>query len=169
MSAAPVLFNWDGEAMVPLRPQHADRVFVVGERYPLVVHEDRSAVSHRHFFACVREAFTNLSDGIATEFATPDHLRKRALVETGHYTERRLVASSPAEARKVAAFIRAGDDYAVVSVAGSIVVERKAKSQSHQAMPKGEFQKSKTDVLDYLSSLIGVTPETLNANAERAA
>lgn len=167
--AAPVHFRWDGEAMVPLRPAHADKVFVVGETYPLVVNEDRSANSHKHYHACVNEAWRNLPDHMAVEFATPDHLRKAALVETGYYTERRLICSSPGEARKVAAFMRAGEEYAIISVAGCAVIERKPKSQSYRAMPKGEFQKSKTDVLDYLAKLIGVETAALEDNARHAA
>ena len=66
-------------------------------------------------------------------------------------------------------FVRAGDDFAVISVAGNAVVERRARSQSHRAMPKGEFQRSKDAVLDFISKLIGVDTQTLEANAARAA
>jgi hypothetical protein len=168
--APPIACLWDGEAFVPRGrfAAVADRHYVVGEVYPMIVQEDRSSVSHRHYFACINEVFKNLPDEMAVQFATAEHLRKWALVSTGWYEERRLVLSTSAEARKVAAFLRT-DDYAVISVAGCVVIERKAKSQSMRAMPKGGFQKSKTDVLDFLSNLIGVTTETLASNAERAA
>lgn len=168
---APITYTWNGEAMEPLRRFHnvVNRDFVVGETYTLVEESERSEVSHRHFFASIRETWLNLPDHLATEFATPEHLRKRALIETGHYDERRLVASSPEEARKIAAFMGGGDDFAVVSVAGNVVIERKAKSQSRRNMRKAEFQKSKDDVLGYCDQLLGVERGTVAKESGRAA
>lgn len=153
--------------MVPL-PRFArvcDRQFVVGETYTLVAHEERSAASHRHYFACIRDAWMNLPDHIAVEFSTPESLRKRALIDAGFYDERRLVASSPAEARKIAAFLKPLDDFAVVSVAGNVVIERKAKSQSVRSMGKKTFSESKDAVLNVLANMIGVSPDELGRAA----
>jgi hypothetical protein len=164
---SPQFFTWDAEhsVMIPKRKSFADRAYVDGETYRLGVIEERSVNSHNHLFACVAECWMNLPDDKALEFSTPEALRKHALIMTGHREERRLVCSSPAEARKVAAFIQPRDDYAIISVNGPIVIEWRAKSMSKKAMGGPTFQRAKTDVLDFLSAMIGVTPETLAKNA----
>jgi hypothetical protein len=171
---APLTYAWDGEAMKPLArfTRLADKQFVVGETYMLGIHEERSAVSHRHYFSCIREAWLNLPDNLALEYTSEDRLRKRALIATGWFTERRLVMPTPAEARKVVSFMmQRADDATLFSVAGSIVIERTARSQRTGAggMKKAEFQKSKTDVLEWISALIRVDLKTLAANATAAA
>lgn len=147
--------------MVPRRKFLADRAYVDGEEYRLGVIEERSVNSHNHFFAMVAETWANLPDDKAMEFPTPEALRKHALIMTGYREERKLVCSSPAEARKVAAFIRPHDDYAIVSVNGPVVIEWRAKSMSKKAMGGPTFQKAKSDILDFLSAMIGVTPNQL--------
>lgn len=161
----PQVFLWDASAsvMVPRRKNLADRTYVDGEEYRLGVIEERSANSHNHLFACVADAWLNLPDDQALNFPTPDALRKHALIMTGHREERKLVCSSPNEARKVAAFIRPHDDYAIISVSGPIVIEWRAKSMSRKAMGGPTFQKTKTDVLDYISGMIGVTSAQLES------
>jgi hypothetical protein len=100
--SAPIPFTWDGDAMVPLArfAKLADKQFVVGLTYPLAVQEERSGISHKHYFARVHDLWLNLPDAIATEWATSDMLRKHALIMTGWHKERRVALSSPAEARK---------------------------------------------------------------------
>jgi hypothetical protein len=167
----PVIFTWDGEAMVPL-PRLArvcDKQFVVGETYPLAVQEDRSVNSHRHYFASITEAWRNLPEHYAERFPTSEHLRKWALVKAGYADERSIVCASKAEAQRVGAFIKPMDDFAVVIVNEATVKVFTAKSQSTRAMGKAVFQDSKTAVLDLLSSMVGVTPAELAANAEKAA
>lgn len=61
--------------------------------------------------------------------------------------------------------MQSGDDFSVISVAGNVVIERKAKTQSVRGMPNGDFKQSKQDVLDYLARIIGVTTEALASNA----
>lgn len=163
MTDRPTFCTWDGDSFTPLPrfKRQADELFVVGEVYPLVVQEERSRRSHNHYFACIEKAWENLPDALAMEFPTPEHLRKRALIATGFFDERRLALSSPAEARKTAAFLKPADDFALISVAGNVVIERKAKSQRVRAMGKKIFQESKTKVLEIVSSMIGTTPETL--------
>lgn len=166
---APLIFNWDGEAMVPVHPRLADKQFVVGERYPLVVNETRSRQSHDHFFASVDSAWMNLPEDQAEHYKTSEHLRKYALIRAGYADERSLVCANRAEALRVAAFIEAGDDYAVVTVKSATVTEYKAKSQSLRAMGKEAFQDSKQKVLDIVSAMIGVEAATLHSHAKDAA
>lgn len=163
MTVAPVPMRWDGEAMAPLPnfARIADQRFVVGEVYAMAPVEDRSAASHRQYFAAVNEAFHSLPERLTMEFASADALRKRALIMTGHRNASVTVCMFKTEAKRVAALMQQDDEFAVVVVDGKTVTRLTAKSQSMPAMKKEEFQKSKDDVLGYLADLIGVAPEDL--------
>lgn len=165
----PQVFDWDGEAMVPRRPGIADSHYVVGETYCLVPHEDRSMRSHRFYFASVKEAWQNLPEDLAERFATPDHLRRYALIKAGYRDERTFVAPSKASAVEFAAFVRPMDDYAFVTVREAVVTVYTAKSQSVKAMGRDEFRASLDKVLDIVAGMIGTSRDTLAANADRAA
>jgi hypothetical protein len=170
MSAPPPLqFEWDGEAMRPLHQNLADRHFVVGERYQLEVREDRSSASHRHYFSCIAEAHNNLPDHLVEQLPTSEHLRKYALIKTGHADRDSIVCASKAEALRVAAFVRPMNEFAVVTLEGASVTVWTAKSQSIRAMGKAAFEKSKSDVLDFVASLIGTDSATLQRHTNEAA
>lgn len=168
---APIPFAWTDDGVMKPLPHFArlaDKAFVIGEIYRLSVIEERSNTSHRHYFACIREAWLNLNDELALEYTSEERLRKRALIATGWFTERRLITSSPAEARKIVNFMmQRSDDGTLFSVAGNVVIERTARSQRTGAggMKKAEFQKSKTDVLEWIAALIRVDLHTLAENA----
>ena len=159
MNAAPLNFQWAGEAMVPTA--HSRRLlnehFVVGERYQFVVHEERSQASHNHYFALLKEAWQNLPEAWADKLPTQEHARKFALIATGYCDIRTTAAPSRSAALKIAAFVKPMDDFAVVDVLpeSPVVRVRTAKSQSKRAMGKAEFQKSKDDVLAYLARIGG--------------
>lgn len=159
----PLPFRWTGEGFEPLPgfAKVADRQFVVGERYILAAIEDRSNASHRHEFAWLREAWLNLPEKIAEQYASAEHLRKAALIEAGFYHESVIDAGTNAAALRVAAFIKAMDEFSVVIVRGPVVVRRWAKSQSYRSMPKDEFQRSKTAIMEVIADMIGVTPDQL--------
>lgn len=165
-SVPPIPCQWDGEAFKPVGRWsiQADRHFVVGQVYPLEVREDRSAASHRAYFAAVNEAFKNLPEAVAERFPTPDSLRRFALIRTGHRDERSIACASKAEALRVAAFVRPMDDCAVVTVTGSLVTVYTARSQSMRSMDKATFQRSKDDVLAYLAQMLGTTARELAAS-----
>lgn len=167
MTAVPFYYTWDGEAMIPLpRFQKAcDAAFVAGERYKLEPIEERSALSHRHYFAAVNDAWLNLRETEAERFATSEHLRKWALIKAGYHDERTIVCSSKAEAHRLAAFIKPMDEYAVVLVFDATVRAYTAKSQSLRAMNRKDFQESKDKVLAILSDMIGVKPAELEGAA----
>lgn len=168
MSAPPPIpMQWDGESFRPASPhwaRQADRHFVVGQTYPLEVREDRSAASHRAYFAAVNEAHKNLPDELAERFPTPDALRRFALIRTGHRDERSIACASKAEALRVAAFVKPMDYCAVVTVVGALVTVYTARSQSMRAMDRATFQKSKDDVLRYLAEMLGTTPRELQSS-----
>ena len=172
MTDRPVQFQWDGEAMVPANRFWAgvcDKQFVVGERYTLAEHHERSGNSHRHYFAEVKTAWDNLPEDQAERFPTPEHLRAYALIKTGWHDKADFVASSKAEALRMAAFLRPIDEYSIVLVKDNIVSRFTAKSQAYRAMNKKDFQASKDAVLDYVSGLCGISVEELNTNTDQAA
>jgi hypothetical protein len=167
----PLPYSWDGSVMRPLAAfaALAAESFGVGEVVALAPPELRSSPSHRHYFACIREAWVNLPEKYAQRFATDEHLRKYALIKTGFRDERSIVCTSKAEARRVAAFVRPIDDYAIITVEGRLIVQFTAKSQSAAAMGKSQFQASKEAVLGILADMIGVDPTTLADAADRSA
>ncbi len=159
--------RWDGESFIPVKAHAriADANFVVGETYVLEPVEERSGISHRHYFAAIRDAWSNLPEAAVLQHPSPENLRKTALIKTGYADRRDIVASSKAEALRLAAFIRPMDAYAIVTVTGCVVTVWTARSQSLRAMPNGEFQRSKTAVLEYCATLIGVTVRELEKAA----
>ena len=167
----PILCQWTGETFTPQKrfARVCDRAFVIGEEYPLIVHENVSAASRGHFFACLTEAWRNLPEDRAEEFSTVEMLRKKALIRCGFADERSIVCASKAEAQRVGAFIRPMDEYAIVIVSECVVKVFTAKSQSLRAMGKQPFQASKTAVLDYVAGLCGVTTDDLKRNAGQSA
>jgi hypothetical protein len=153
---APQLFCWDGEAMRPA-PRFAkacDDAFVVGEVYRMEVQEQRSLVSHRHYFATLNDIFMSLPEGTDERIASVEHLRKFALIRCGYRDERTFVCASKAEAQQLAVFIQPMDEFAIVAVTEACVTVWTAKSQSMKAMGKVEFAASKEAVLAYCARLL---------------
>ena len=163
----PIIYDWNGEAMVPLKrfAKVCDDHFVIGERYTMEATLSRSDVSHRHFFASIYQGWLNLPEDTAERFPTANHLRKHCLIHCGYRNERTLVASTKAEAQRIAAFLRPANEYAIIVVRECTVVELTAKSQSKKAMGAADFQKSKQAVLDMIASMIGVQAESLREGA----
>lgn len=172
MTLAPTPFIWRDGALIPATSYQLKRCqehFEDGQRYLLAEQNERSQATHAHYFAALQEAFNNLPEDIGHEFPTFDKFRATGLISTGFYNQRSVICASDDEARKVAAFVAPMDDLAIVSVSGSAVVVRTAKSQSYRAMDKSEFRKSKEAMLAWAWALCGVDPETGNANAGQAA
>jgi phytoene dehydrogenase-like protein len=165
----PMLFCWDGEAMIPVNPGFADRHFVIGGKYRLSERVERSGESHGHYFAVLDRAWQSLSEELTAELPSPEHLRMRALIMTGYADTRQLVLSSNADALRTAAFIRPASEYSMISVNGAVITELSPQSQRKAAMDKEAFQKSKRDVIEYCAALIGVTVAELESSALRDA
>lgn len=161
----PILYDWDGDNMVPLKRFKAlcDKQFIVGEIYKLDIVEDRSLVTHNHYFACLMSAWKSLPEDIAPRYPTMDRLRRRALIKAGYADERTFVFDTPADAVKLSGIVQTYDEDAVVLVKGRTVHVFTAKSQSMKAMGKKEFQESKEATLREVSKLIGVDVTTLAA------
>jgi hypothetical protein len=154
--------------MVPARPEAAAKAYVEGRRYWLDEVSERSWISHRHEFAFVKEAWSNLPEPLWDTFPTPEHLRKAALIATGWRRETIIDAGNKAAALRVAAYARGEDEFAHVTARGPTVIVHKARSQrmhGHDCMDKKEFQESKDAILGWISELIGVDAERLRGAA----
>lgn len=165
--SAPLHYRWTGQAMTPTRPEKAMREFEVGRVYALVQHEEISAVSRSHQHAELRDLWKNLPETISHLYPSPQHLRKRALVEGGFYDEEIVDCGTPEVAASVGALTRRHDDFAVIFVRDHLVIVRTAKSQAK--MNRKEFQASKEAVLEICREMVGVSKEVSQANAGRAA
>ena len=152
----PIIFKWSGDAMEPVSRFRSlcDEEFVVGEFYHLDAVNPRSMASHNHYFARIKELWMSFPDSAVERFPTPEHARKFALIKCGYHDCRSIQEASKAAASRLAAFVRPFDEFAIVTVMECMVSVYTAKSQSIKAMGKAEFQKSKTDVIEYLESLI---------------
>lgn len=168
---APIPFRWDGEAFAPL-PRFAkecDRRYVIGEVYRLEEVQERSTATHNHEFAWLKEAWLNLPESMGDQFPTPEHLRKRVLIDAGFYDEMIVDAGSNAAALRVAHAFRSHDEFVHAVVRGPIVAVRTAKSQSYRAMDRATFQASKTAIMEIVAGMIGVSPDELVRHAGKAA
>lgn len=173
MATAPILLRYEGEGDFRVMSNYwaarADKDFVVGEVYKMAEHHDRSMNSHRHFFAVINDAWSNLSDDKLEQYPNAEVLRKKALIWKGYRDERSIVCTSAADAQRVASFIKPMDDFAVVIVREAVVLVWTAKSQSVKAMGAKDFQQSKSDVLDFVADLIGVSSDELAKQGGMAA
>lgn len=138
-----------------------------GEVVMMAPVEERSEVTHRHQFAWLKEAWLNLPEGVAASYPSAEHLRKRALIETGWCTVQDYPCGTKTEAARWAEYLgRETDAYTLVVPSESVVRVFRARSQGRGKMKSADFQASKQAVLEWVSALIGVAPETLqNARA----
>lgn len=170
MSMRPVLFVWDGDAMVPL-PRFktmCDRQFVVHSEYALAPVENVSGKSRAHLFAVIRETWGNLPDS-DKRFPHPENMRAWVLVQVGHCTETDYVLETEKDAKATALALRKADQYAVIIRRGNIVKFCAAKSIASNAIKHEEFQAVKTRVMDLLATMVGVKRGELAKAAGRAA
>jgi NADH dehydrogenase/NADH:ubiquinone oxidoreductase subunit G len=157
MNAPPMLWEWTDDGTMKPKSRFtraADDAFTVGEVYRMEVQEQRSLVSHNHYFATLNDIWLSLPERFGDRIPSAEHMRKWALIRTGYRDERSIVCASKAEAARVAAFVKPLDDFALVVVNEATVSVYTAKSQSHKAMGGKEFQKSKEAVLDYCNGLL---------------
>lgn len=162
--APPIAFVWQGDGFKPASPawgRLADRFFVVGQRYEIVEHLERSSASHRHLFAAVQEAWSNLPEDQAERFPSSEHLRKHALIKAGFCDTQTHVCGTIAEAQRLERALKPVDEFSLLERRGCVVTRYVAHSQSMRAMGKETFQKSKDEVLRIVAEMIGTTPEQL--------
>ncbi len=156
------LMTWRGNAFYPSRGLllAMQERYETGKAYVVDIKETRSASSHRHFFAQLKDLWQSMPEAISLQFPTVEHLRASALIATGWYDETQFHMANNDEAMKLASYQKAEDTMKAVAVNGNVVVVRSPKSQSMKTMGRKDFQKSKDDVLAYADDLVnGVIPE----------
>lgn len=163
----PLSYRWTGDSfeILPRHQKHADRDFIIGEVYALEQVHERSAKSHAQYFVALNTGWLNLPEAMAESFPSAEHLRKHCLIKSGFFDKRSIQCSSKAEALRLAAFIKPMDEYAIVTVTGSLVTVYTAQSQSYKAMGKEAFQQSKQAVLDTIADMIGVEAGKMKTEA----
>lgn len=167
----PVYLRYQGEGQFePVNKRQAtecDKRFVIGEAYPMDEAYQRSVKTHGHQFAFVHDAWVNLPEEYARApfAASPEHLRKFALISTGWCDTQAYVCSSHAEALRWAANIKPLDEFSIVTVKASTVLRHTAKSQSMRAMGRDDFKASKDAIMDWIEDLISVPRGTLAKEA----
>jgi hypothetical protein len=164
---APIPFEWTGDVMRPRGTRAllaCDRVgYQKGLTYWLTEEHGRSRKSHNHLFAWLDDAWLNLPEYLSDEYPTPTALRKRALIQAGYYDEQIVDAGDPEAALRVAAWAKSSreEDFSLIIVRDNFVVQRRAKSQTINAMGTTAFRESKQAVLEIVSELLGITPDEL--------
>lgn len=163
--SAPLVWRWHEGAMHPLHrfARQAHQQYEVDQTYFLGEIEERSEASHRHEFAWLRDAWQTLPETIAADYPSVEHLRKRALINTGWCDVRDYACASRAEALRLATALRGElDDYTVIVPKDAVVRVLRAKSQARGKMNPANFKQSKTDILEWVANLLGVEPSRLS-------
>jgi len=158
----PLRYMGEGEFRTTTRgfAAQCDKTLVIGEVLRWETVTDRSVVNHRHYFACIAEAWGNLPDGMADELPSPEHLRKWALVKAGYCKTVKIVCASHDAAALLFIAAKDMDTFSVVGVSERVVTISRATSQNMRAMDKKTFQESKDRVLQVISELIGTDAAT---------
>ena len=173
MKPAPLLYTWEGDCFKPV-PRHAkqcDQQFVIGGRYLMEQVHPRDMVKHKRQFAFVNEGWKNLPEQYADEpwAQSPDHLRYYALIKNGYCHTETFPCGSNAEAMRWAARLRSDNQYAIISVKGTLVYRFTAESQSVRAMGAERFYESRKAVMAFVDGLLGVAPGETQKHAGAAA
>jgi hypothetical protein len=132
----------------------------------------RSGASHRHFFATIKEAWNNLAEEHTEDFPTAEHLRARAMIESGYCTITDEIFDSHEDAQKAGRWIRKRSPYAVIKINGNVMRVFDAESlamHGPNAMRKERFEQCKRDVLDWIAPLARTTRSDVEKNAGRSA
>jgi hypothetical protein len=165
--APPIWMTYEGDGfkLLPGYSQKlADKHYVIGEKYRMLNEHERSAKSHRHYFACIKDAHSNMPESMLELHPSPEALRKHALIRTGYCDQNTFVCASAAEARRMAAWLTPVDEFCIIVSARNVVTRYTAKSQSVKAMGNVVFQLSKDAVLTWIAEQIGTTKTALEAN-----
>ena len=152
---------WTGEVYRPLNARQvreANAQHGEGEVVVLDVVKGRSKTSHDHYFAVIEDAWQTLPES-ETRFPTAETLRSWALCKAGYCDVETFVASSRAEALRLAAFVRKGNVW--VTIDGPTVARLTPHSQSMKAMGGKVFQESKTACLEVIAGLLDTTADQL--------
>lgn len=164
MTMFPLTYMGDG--VFRTTPYHLSRLdYGQGEMITVEEVLERSAKSHKHYFAVIAEAWQHLPEGLADDYPNSETLRKRALIKTGYCTKTEVLCATNAEASKAAAAFSAADPYCLCEISDRALRIWRAESQSVKAMGGKRFAESKEKVLHWISNLIGADVTSLSEAA----
>lgn len=162
--------RWDGEVLTPTGHyglSAAREAMEPGDVVIVEIDHPRSQNSHRHQFAEINEAWRHLPESLqeAPWAASPETLRKHALIATGFADTYSIDCGAKATAERVRMALASAEagkhGYAIAKVRGPLVVVWTPQSQSMRAMGGKRFQESKQAVLNWIAAQIGVETEEL--------
>lgn len=162
--------RWQGAVLIPVGHyalKAAGEMMAEGDTVLVTIDHPRSMNSHRHQWAEIKGAWHHLPEAVQMQpwAATPETLRKHALIVTGYRNVETVDAGTKAAAERVAALLSrhatAAHGYAITQARGPVVTCWTPKSQSVRAMGGTEFQESKTAVLNWIADQIGTTADEL--------
>ena len=162
--------RWDGDALTPTGHyglSAAREAMEPGDVVIVEIDHPRSQNSHRHQFAEINEAWRHLPESLqeAPWAASPETLRKHALIATGFADTYSIDCGAKATAERVRMALASAEagkhGYAIAKVRGPLVVVWTPQSQSMRAMGGKRFQESKQAVLNWIAAQIGVDAEEL--------
>ena len=131
-----------------------------GEIVFVTLEHGRSEKTHNHQFAEIGDMWRTLPEWMADKSfaASPDALRKHALIATGFCNVETIVTDSAESAQRVAAYVgnlaRQAHGYCIVQADKRVVMVTTPHSQSRKAMGARRFQESKSAVLDWIAALL---------------
>ena len=166
--------RWTGGALLPVgnyAMAAACDVMSEGDTVLVSIDHPRSMNSHRHQFAEINTMFHHIPERLQDMpwAASPDTLRKHALIACGFHSTYTLDCGGKATAERVKAALVSAEagkhGYAIGQVRGPVVTIWTPMSQSVRAMGGAEFQRSKQAVLDWCEATIGVTLEQAESAA----
>lgn len=162
--------RWNGETLTPTGHyglSAAREAMEPGDVVIVEIDHPRSQNSHRHQFAEINEAWRHLPESLqeAPWAASPETLRKHALIATGFADTYSIDCGAKATAERVRMALASAEagkhGYAIAKVRGPLVVVWTPQSQSMRAMGGKRFQESKQAVLNWIAAQIGVDAEEL--------
>lgn len=168
--------KWDGQTLTPIGVyglSTARDQMEVGDVVVVEVDHPRSANSHRHQFAEIADAWRHLPEAAQDNAwaASPETLRKHALIVTGYRNTYQIDCGANATADRVKKALHDAEagkhGYAIAQARGPVVIVWTPESQSMRAMGAKRFQQSKDAVLNWIAQQIGVTPAQLAQMAVR--
>lgn len=162
--------RWNGDTLTPTGHyglSAAREAMEPGDVVIVEIDHPRSQSSHRHQFAEINEAWRHLPESLqeAPWAASPETLRKHALIATGFADTYSIDCGAKATAERVRMALASAEagkhGYAIAKVRGPLVVVWTPQSQSMRAMGGKRFQESKQAVLNWIAAQIGVETEEL--------
>ena len=167
--------RWDGEALTPTGHYGLSAAREAMEPGDVVIveidHPARKTRTGTSLPRSMRHGGTSESLQEAPWAASPETLRKHALIATGFADTYSIDCGAKATAERVRMALASAEagkhGYAIAKVRGPLVVVWTPQSQSMRAMGGKRFQESKQAVLNWIAAQIGVEAEELRRDVAR--